>query len=261
MPPHPDDPESFRETMRLLPSPVSVVTAMDELGTPRGLTCSAVCSLSMAPPSMLICVNRRNRSLEAIRHSGGFMVNLLRAGRTEMSDVFASSLPTKFANTVWQPSPASGLPLLVHDALAFVDCGLQAEIEAGSHVILIGLVRGSGAGLPDGGPLVYWRRSYGAVQVPNSSEGDDMSECEVSDLLLAFIRKAFLGDDSKSELDETTPLLEWGILNSMNTAILLNFIRDEFDSPVPPARIDARNFRDVHNITAMVLELMAASDG
>lgn len=155
------DPERFRETMRLLPSPVSVVTAMDEQGTPRGLTCSAVCSLSMAPPSMLICVNRKNRSLDAIRHSKGFMVNLLRAGRTEISDVFASPIPTKFENAAWHPSPASGLPLLIDDALAFVDCRLQAEIEAGSHVILVGLVRGSGAGPPDGGPLVYWRRSYG----------------------------------------------------------------------------------------------------
>jgi flavin reductase (NADH) len=155
------DPESFREAMRLMVSPISVVTAMDEQGNPRGLTCSAVCSLSIAPPSMLICVNRGNRSLDAIRHSSGFMVNLLRAGRSEVSDVFASPLPTKFANTAWRPSPFSGLPLLFHDALAYVDCGLQAEIHTGSHAILVGLVRGSGTGTADDGPLVYWCRNYG----------------------------------------------------------------------------------------------------
>jgi flavin reductase (NADH) len=135
------DADSFRETMRFMVSPVSIVTALDDQSYPRGLTCSALCSLSMAPPSLLICVNRRNRSLDAIRHSGGFMVNLLKAGRTETSDIFASSLPTKFANTEWRPSPISGLPLLSDDALAYVDCGLQAEIDTGSHAILVGLVR------------------------------------------------------------------------------------------------------------------------
>jgi flavin reductase (NADH) len=165
------DTEDFRAAMRLLPSPVSVVTAMDENGLPRGLTCSALCSLSMTPPSMLVCVNRKNRSLDAIRHSKGFLVNLLRAGRTEMSEVFASALPTKFANAAWRPSPASGLPLLIRDALAFVDCGLQAEIEVGSHAILVGLVRGSGTGMPDGGPLIYWRRSYGKWSAHDKPDG------------------------------------------------------------------------------------------
>lgn len=152
--------EDFREAMRLVPSPVSIVTANDEQGLPRGLTCSAVCSLSMAPPSMLVCVNRRNRSLDAIRHSAGFIVNLLRAGSPEISEMFASAAPSKFATTPWQPSPLSGLPMVL-DTLAFVDCELQAEVQVGTHAILIGLVRGTGTGSPAGGPLVYWQRSYG----------------------------------------------------------------------------------------------------
>jgi flavin reductase (DIM6/NTAB) family NADH-FMN oxidoreductase RutF len=163
--------EEFKETMRFMPAPVSVVTALDEQGMPRGLTCSAVCSLSMAPPSMLVCVNRQNRSLDAIRYSGGFLVNLLRAGRDEMSEVMASSDPSKFVGAQWQPSPSSGLPLLATDALAFVDCDLQAEIMAGSHAILIGLVRGTGTETPDSGPLVYWRRSYGGWAAQEILEG------------------------------------------------------------------------------------------
>lgn len=152
--------EEFRDAMRCMPSAVSVVTAVDEQGLPRGLTCSAVCSLSMAPPSMLVCVNRGNRSLDAIRHSGGFVVNLLRAGRVETSEIFASADPAKFVGAHWRASP-SGLPLLVTDALAYVDCALQAEIAVGSHAILIGLAREAGTGFEDEGPLVYWRRSYG----------------------------------------------------------------------------------------------------
>jgi flavin reductase (NADH) len=158
---HDFDAAEFRATMGAFPAAVSVVTALDEQGAPRGLTCSAVCSLSMDPPSMLICVNRRNKSLQAIERSDGFVVNLLRAGKHELSDLFASPSPDKFDGTDWCPSPASGLPLLANDALAFVDCALASEILAGSHAVLVGQVRESGFVDPSDGPLVYYRRNYG----------------------------------------------------------------------------------------------------
>jgi flavin reductase (NADH) len=152
----------FRNTMGSFPTPVTVVTALDADSIPRGLTCSAVCSVSMDPPSLLICVNRRNGSLDAIRHSGGFVINLLREDRHELSDLFASASSQKFADAAWRPSPASGLPLLHIGVLAYVDCRLEAEIAAGSHAILIGTVRSSGTDRgPDSGPLVYYDRSYG----------------------------------------------------------------------------------------------------
>ncbi|WP_433889051.1 flavin reductase family protein [Streptomyces sp. CA-111067] len=169
------DAQDFRQTMGSFPTPVAVVTALDSDGVPRGLTCSAVCSVSMDPPSMLVCVNRRNGSLDAIRHSGGFVINLLCDDRQHVSDVFASASPQKFADAEWQPSPISGLPHLHDDSLAFVDCRLQAEIVAGSHAILIGTVRSSGAGgrTPDSGPLVYYARSYGRW-APSLSVEDEL---------------------------------------------------------------------------------------
>lgn len=85
-----------------------------------------------------------------------------------------------------------------------------------------------------------------------------MSQNEISIRLLEFIRVAFLEDDAASEVDGQTPLLEWGILNSMNTAILLTFIRDELGNQVPPAMINAKNFKNVDSITAMVLSLQGS---
>jgi flavin reductase (DIM6/NTAB) family NADH-FMN oxidoreductase RutF len=126
----------------------------------------------MDPPSLLICVNKRNRSLDAIKRSAGFVVNLLRAGRHEISDLFASPSADKFDGTDWRPSPASGLPLLAKDALAFVDCSLCSEIHAGSHAVLIGQVRESGFVEPSDGPLVYWRRNYGQWSPPIPEAAD-----------------------------------------------------------------------------------------
>ena len=87
-----------------------------------------------------------------------------------------------------------------------------------------------------------------------------MSGDEVSARITAFIRDSFLDGDTKDELEQTSPLLEWGVLNSMNTAVLLNFLREDFGAYVPPARINAAQFKSVATITALVEELTGASD-
>jgi flavin reductase (DIM6/NTAB) family NADH-FMN oxidoreductase RutF len=153
--------DQFRQIMKIFPSAVSVVTTRDGQGRPRGLTCSAICSLSMDPPTMLICVNRRNGSLAAIRESGGFVINLLRSGRRGISEMFASASSDKYAELTWQPGPSSGMPWLPDDALAYVECRVIADMAAGSHAILLGLVTGGQANTADEGPLVYWHQSYG----------------------------------------------------------------------------------------------------
>ena len=155
------DGEAFRETMASLPTAVSVVTALDADGVPRGLTCSAVCSVSADPPQILICVNQRNGSLAAIRHSGAFVVNVLGSNHAEISNLFASPVAEKFAEVTWHPAPQSGLPVLDESAHAFLDCELTADITAGSHSILVGAVHACGTDVDAMHPLLYWRRSYG----------------------------------------------------------------------------------------------------
>lgn len=82
-----------------------------------------------------------------------------------------------------------------------------------------------------------------------------MTKGEISLRLLEFIRENFLSSDLKSEVDERTPLLDWGVLNSMNLASLLNFIRADLGCPVPVANINTQNFKSVNDITLMVKEL------
>jgi acyl carrier protein len=86
-----------------------------------------------------------------------------------------------------------------------------------------------------------------------------MIDKEVSEELIAFIRSKFLDGDPDRQLDQSTPLLEWGVLNSLNTVQLLTFIRDQFGVRVPATAINARGFRDVRNITELVTDLTGAS--
>jgi acyl carrier protein len=80
-----------------------------------------------------------------------------------------------------------------------------------------------------------------------------MTRDETAARLLEFIRERFLDNDLSGDLDDHTPLLEWGILNSMNTMVLLNFIRDDLGVTVPPSSVSGRNFKDVESITSMIL--------
>ena len=79
-----------------------------------------------------------------------------------------------------------------------------------------------------------------------------MAEDELISELLAYIRVEFLDGDAQGELTDETPLLAWGVLDSLKTARLLNFIEDELGSPIPPAQLYAGNFQNVRSIAAMV---------
>ncbi|MGI5271969.1 acyl carrier protein [Nonomuraea sp. CA-218870] len=79
-----------------------------------------------------------------------------------------------------------------------------------------------------------------------------LTETDVTERLLAFLKERFLSGDPQGELRPDTPLLEWGILTSLNTAILLNHITMEFGAHVPFERVDATAFKDVASIAAML---------
>lgn len=73
--------------------------------------------------------------------------------------------------------------------------------------------------------------------------------------LVDFVQDNLVEDGDDIEVDETTPLLVSGLLDSLRTARLLNFIRRDLGVPVPAAKLDPENFRDVATIVAMVREL------
>ncbi|GAB3292455.1 flavin reductase family protein [Parasphingorhabdus pacifica] len=155
----PVDSDTFRAIMGSLPTGVCVVSAIDQDNEPRGLTCNAVCSLSQDPPLVLVCVNLLNESLNALRGSRGFVVNVLREDRRRVSQSFASRSPDKFDGVFWEPSSVLELPLLTTDALVHAECRIVADLQVGDHAILVGMIVG---GVPPlaGRPLMYWDRGY-----------------------------------------------------------------------------------------------------
>ncbi|TCJ31487.1 acyl carrier protein [Parafrankia sp. BMG5.11] len=80
---------------------------------------------------------------------------------------------------------------------------------------------------------------------------------DVTRSITDFIRDRFLDGDPKGELEEDTPLLAWGVLNSLNTVLLLNYVHDELGVKVPPSRVNARDLKSVRTIASVVRDLAA----
>lgn len=88
---------------------------------------------------------------------------------------------------------------------------------------------------------------------------NDVVDDNVSERIEGFVRSRFLDESEDQTLTSTSPLLEWGILTSMNTAILLTYIREQFNVAVPPMSITAGNFRDLDSISSMVRGLLSTA--
>jgi len=153
--------EPFRQIMAALAAGVAVVTSVDAAGIPRGLTTTAVTSVSLEPPLLLVCVGRESRTLPAIRHSRRFAVNFIDAAHAPVARHFASKLEDKFADTVWRPG-THGCPVLHEHSIAWAECMTEREVEAGDHVVVIGRIEHGGSADHERMPLTYLRRRYGA---------------------------------------------------------------------------------------------------
>ena len=154
------DRQSFFDVMASFPSGVAIVTTLAEDGAPRGLTTTAVCSVSAEPPTILVCVDLASRTLAALRASRRFAVNFIGEGRSELCLLFASKAEDKFAHVTWRPTD-SGMPLLADDVLAWADCATEQELEVGDHVLLVARVEAGGVQPELEPPLMYYRRSWG----------------------------------------------------------------------------------------------------
>lgn len=137
------DGEVFRDVIGRFASGVTVITARCD-GANYGMTASAVSSLSLEPPQLLICVNRSNSTHRAISASGAFAVNILDEAQAEVAATFASRVTDKFG-AIGHGEGTLDLPVLP-DALAVLECTLADKLIGGTHEVFVGQVRYARAG-------------------------------------------------------------------------------------------------------------------
>ena len=171
------DQVAFREAVAHFATGVTVITTVrDE--RPAGMTASAVASLSLDPVLLLVCIDNRLPTHEAIEASRRFVVNVLGEGQEELALRFARPAVDKFAGVAL--ASHSDLPVL-EEAIAWFVCDVHERFPGGDHSIFTGLVRECGA-VRGKRPLVYFRSSFGALQDPSSELLHDTLGWDMSSL-------------------------------------------------------------------------------
>lgn len=154
------DRQHYRDAMSHFGSAVHIVTT-DGISGRRGVTVTAVCSVSDNPATLLVCLNDRNPYNACFEENGVFALNMLAAGHEELSKAFSGigQLPSddRFSLAEWQ-TMETGSPIL-KDALAVFDCEVAGSQLVETHRVLFGRVVALRIG-ENLSPLIYHKRGY-----------------------------------------------------------------------------------------------------
>lgn len=158
------DQTTFRSVLGLFATGVTVVTGMTENKTPVGLTVNAFTSLSLSPPLVLFCLDKRTASIDAFDKGNGFALNMLDEDQRDLSVIFSTKVKDRFAevdHTFWD----TGVPIL-NGCLANLECKIETIHDGGDHQIIVGLVERLYQS-DNGSPLLYFNGNYAQIKKTN----------------------------------------------------------------------------------------------
>ncbi len=133
---------AFKEVMRCFPTGVTVITTTVK-GIPHGFTANAFASVSLDPPSVLICVNRNARSHALIAASERFCVNILSQAQQHLAEHFAVSGEDDQFQGVTYNQHQDGSPQILN-SVAWLDCVVSEQHSVATHTIFVGTVHRAG---------------------------------------------------------------------------------------------------------------------
>jgi 4-nitrophenol 2-monooxygenase / 4-nitrocatechol 4-monooxygenase, reductase component len=160
------DREVFRNVIGHFATGVTIVTARDG-GADFGVTANAVTSVSLEPPTLLVCLNRKSRTQSAVSRSKAFAVNILSEDQGDLAVHFASAASDKFGGIMLRRGNL-GSPLLDR-ALAHLECWVIEEVSAATHAVYLAGVQRAEAFA--GAPLAYFRGRFGRLELEQEVPG------------------------------------------------------------------------------------------
>lgn len=150
------DPRDFRRALGRFATGITVVT-MREGEQTHGITVNAFMSVSLEPPLIAVCIDKRANAHATLSETERFGVSMLRSDQEALSNRFAGR-PVTLAEDPFEPF--AGFPV-VQGALAQLVCRRAAAHEAGDHTIFVGQVEALRSS--DGRPLLYYQGQYAHV--------------------------------------------------------------------------------------------------
>ncbi|MET7402258.1 flavin reductase family protein [Dactylosporangium sp. NPDC005572] len=153
------DPAELRRVFGAFPCGVTAVAALVD-GLPVGLAASSFTSVSLDPPLASICVARASNTWRVLRHAGRLGVSVLAEHQEHLGRQLGTRGGDRFAGVTWRATRNG--EILLDGACAWLDCGIEREIPAGDHDIVLLRVHALDA---DRGvaPLVFHQSTFGRL--------------------------------------------------------------------------------------------------
>jgi len=157
-------PTTLRNAMAHFASGVTVVTTLAD-GHDHAMTANSLCSVSLEPPMMLVCVGTDNSWRDSVGEAGIWGVSILPASGRPAATWLSTGGRPLLGQLERIPHHRGELGVaLLDDALATLECRTADMHEAGDHTIVVGEVVATSADPRRGDPLVYYRSRYTGVE-------------------------------------------------------------------------------------------------
>ncbi|MDX6744367.1 flavin reductase [Actinocorallia sp. A-T 12471] len=162
------DAETFRSVLGQWPTGVVLVTTTAG-ETWHGMTASSFSSVSLDPPLVLVCLDKRLYSHRLISESGLFGISILGRDQADLGQAFAgrAAPAERFAGGDWATA-VTGAPVL-GNALGWLDCRVVHAYPGGDHTIFVGEVLAADTPRATS-PLLFHSRSWGQLADPLPAE-------------------------------------------------------------------------------------------
>ena len=143
-------PDLMKQVNRQFVTGVTVVTAMDG-DVPRGLAVNAFASVSLEPPTVMVCVQRTSSTHDCLFRADHLAINILSTDQLDVVKRFATKSADKFAELDWRPGPF-GSPYIDRSS-AQMEVQIRERLQASTHTVFI--CRVVEAQVSDRSPMVY----------------------------------------------------------------------------------------------------------
>jgi flavin reductase (DIM6/NTAB) family NADH-FMN oxidoreductase RutF len=136
--------KSLPPTTMLFPTPVVLVTSVDEKGKPNIITLAWVGVVNSEPPMIGISIRPDRYSRTCVKRSKEFVVNLPSEEMVRKVDacgMLSGKETDKFPSMGWRPIPAQKVkPPLIDECSVQMECEVKEVISLGSHDLFLGQV-------------------------------------------------------------------------------------------------------------------------
>jgi flavin reductase (DIM6/NTAB) family NADH-FMN oxidoreductase RutF len=173
----PADARALRDALGRFITGVAVVTAVDDVLGPLGVTVNSFNSVSLDPPLVLWSLARRAWSLPGFERSTAFAINILSEEQDRLAERFASPGADKWAGVAYRLSEDTGTPILT-GVEAALECRRERLVDGGDHVIFLGRPVRLHYGVTTR-PLAFYRGRYTRL-VPSSHAPQNREVCNRS---------------------------------------------------------------------------------